>query len=65
MQRADFVGLLTDGFPKHYLSTAYKDQLSDQLGAAKTKKDFTDALDAQGIDPGAARRRWTSERSPS
>jgi hypothetical protein len=53
MQRAEFVGLLTDGFPKHFLSTAYKDQLSDQLGAAKTKKDFTDALDAQGIDPGA------------
>jgi hypothetical protein len=53
MKQADFVGLLTEGFPKHFLSTTYKDQLSDQLGAAKTKKDFTDALGAQGIDPGA------------
>ncbi len=53
MKRADFVGLLTEGFPKYFLSPAYKDDLSDQLGPAKTKKDFANALAAQGVDPGA------------
>lgn len=52
MQKADFVGLLAEGFPKHFLSVGYKDTLADNLGAAKTKQDFTDHLAAQGIDPG-------------
>lgn len=54
MKRDDFRDLLPEGrFPRYFLSGAYKDALSDKLGTAKAKKDFTDALAAQGIDPGS------------
>ena len=49
MNRDNFIGLLTGGFPKHFLSMAYKDDLSDKLGAAKTAAGFKDALKDQGL----------------